>query len=600
VRPDRSLGAWGAGARLARFQLRRYVPGGLLWSLEHTLPLFTGLLLKAVFDRVSGDRPAYGTALSLVALLVAAELGRALVFWSAMAYWPAWWRAVASRLQANVLESVLCAPGPPSTRLPGSPGEAIGRFRDDVEDMVWFVDVWVDIVGGAVLAVVAVAVMVRISPIVTLVVVAPMVGVLAGTRALGRLLRRSHLRLREHGSSVTDLIADLFGGVLALKAAGAEERALARFRARNASRRRAAVRAQLAHDLMGSVGGLGAQIGTGLVLLVAAGALRDRSFTVGDLALFTSYASSLTGLSRWLGRLLAYHREAGVALQRLARLQPDRRPEQVVAPGPVWLTSSPPPVPAPAADPEDRLRRLEVRGLTARHPASGRGVEDVDFAVRAGALVVITGAVGSGKSTLVRALLGLLPIEAGTILWNGRPVDDPGTFLVPPRTAYASQVTRLFSATLEENLELGWPARPDQLWSALGLAQLDREVAEMHLGPATVVGPRGSRLSGGQAQRAAVARAVLREPDLLVLDDVSSALDLRTEERLWEALRARGTACLATGHRRAVLERADHIVVLEAGRVAAAGSLDELRRASPEFQRLWRPELLGGEAAAER
>jgi ATP-binding cassette subfamily B protein len=600
MRRARDLGTWGAGVRIAAFHLRRYVPGGFLWSLEHTLPLFTGLILKAVFDRVSGDRPAYGTALSLVALLVAAELGRAMVFWSAMAYWPAWWRAVATWLRANVLESVLCAPGPPSTRLPGSPGEAIGRFRDDVEDLVWFVDVWVDLVGGAVLAAVAVAVMISISPIVTVVVVVPVVGVLAGTRALGHLLRRSHLLLREHGSSVTDLIADLFGGVLALKAAGAEERALARLRARNASRRHAAVRAQLAHDLMGSVGGLGAQIGTGLVLLVAAGALRDGSFTVGDLALFTSYAASLTGLSRWLGRLLAYQREAGVALQRLARLQPDRRPEQVVTPRPVWLTSSPPPAPVPVVDPGDRLRSLEVRGLSARYAASGRGVMDVELEVRPGSLVVVTGAVGSGKSTLVRALLGLLPIEAGTVLWNGVPVEDPGTFLVPPRAAYAGQVTRLFSETLEENLGLGWPAGPEQLWSALGVAQLDREVAEMHLGLATVVGPRGSRLSGGQAQRAAIARAVLRDPDLLVLDDVSSALDLRTEERLWETLRARRTTCLATGHRGAVLERADHIVVLEAGRVVAAGSLDRLRRESPEFQRLWRPELLDGEAAAER
>jgi ATP-binding cassette subfamily B protein len=162
---------------------------------------------------------------------------------------------------------------------------------------------------------------------------------------------------------------------------------------------------------------------------------------------------------------------------------------------------------------------------------------------------------------------------------------------MPPRVAYAGQVPRLFSATLEENLRLGWSAGDNQLWSALGLAQLDGDVGRMRLGLNTVVGPRGSRLSGGQSQRAAIARALLRNPDLLVLDDISSSLDRRTEERLWRALSDRRTTCLAVSNRRAALERADCIVVLDAGRVVASGRLDRLLEQSPEFLRLWRAEL---------
>lgn len=131
----------------------------------------------------------------------------------------------------------------------------------------------------------------------------------------------------------------------------------------------------------------------------------------------------------------------------------------------------------------------------------------------------------------------------------------------------AGQVARLFSATLEENLRLGWPAGEEELWAALRLAQLDEDVAAMPLGLATVVGPRGSRLSGGQLQRAAIARALVRRPQLLVLDDVSSALDQRTEERLWRALADAGITCLAASHRRPALDHADHVVALEAGRV---------------------------------
>jgi ATP-binding cassette subfamily B protein len=189
----------------------------------------------------------------------------------------------------------------------------------------------------------------------------------------------------------------------------------------------------------------------------------------------------------------------------------------------------------------------------------------------------VTGPVGSGKTTLVRALLGLIPVEAGAVRWNGELVGDPGAFLVPPRVAYAGQVPRLFSAPLEENLRLGWTATADQLWEVLRLVQLDAEVAAMPLGMTTVVGPRGSRLSGGQAQRAAVARALVRTPELLVLDDVSSALDTETEDLLWDVLRLRRITCLATGHRRAALERADQVVVLDEGSVIAAGTVAEVR-----------------------
>src|SRR5262249_11290328 len=132
-----SMGAWRAGVRTAWHDPRRYLPGGSLWALTHSLPLLSGLALKAVFDRATAAQPAYGTALALLAVLAGVELGRTGVFWGAMAAWPRWWHTVAGWLRANLLESLLSDPGPPVTRLPATPGEAIGRFRDDVEDMIW-------------------------------------------------------------------------------------------------------------------------------------------------------------------------------------------------------------------------------------------------------------------------------------------------------------------------------------------------------------------------------------------------------------------------------------------------------------------------------
>ena len=592
----RPLGTWRAGGLVAVYRITRYVPGGLGWAATHSLPLVTGLVLKAVFDRISGSRPATAGALSLLAVLVAAEVGRALVFWAAMVTWPSWWQAIAAWVRANALESVLVAPGPPSTRLPASPGEAVARFRDDVEDLVWFVDVWVDVAGGVVFTAVALAIMITISPLTTLMVVLPLLGVMAGTRGLSHLIRRYHQRMRESGASVTDLVADLFAGALTLKTAGAEDRALARFRERNARRGQAAVRAQLARDLIPTVSGVSVGISTGLVLLLSAGAMRQGRFTVGDLALFTSYADALTGLPRWIGRMLARQREAGVALDRLARLHPNRRRAEVLVRRPVYLTSAPPAPPADARSDTAPLRRLAIQGLTARHTGSGSGVVRVDLSVERGSLTVVTGSVGSGKSTLTRAILGLIPIEAGSVTWNGETIPDPGAVLAPPRVAYVGQVPRLVSAPLEENLRLGWPASPDEVLAAIRLAQLDADLAEMAAGLATVVGPRGSRLSGGQAQRAAVARALVRRAELLVVDDVASGLDIATEVRLWEALAGLGGTCLAASHRRPALERADHIVVLERGEVIGAGTLDELLAQCREFRRLWTAELFDAAA----
>jgi ATP-binding cassette subfamily B protein len=189
-------------------------------------------------------------------------------------------------------------------------------------------------------------------------------------------------------------------------------------------------------------------------------------------------------------------------------------------------------------------------------------------------------------------LLGLLPAASGEVRWNGQTVTAPATFLIPPHAAYVAQVPRLFSESLRDNILLGLPENQAALTEALHLAVLEPDLATMPAGLDTLIGPRGMRLSGGQIQRVAAARMFARDADLLVVDDLSSALDVETERALWDRLAARpNTTVLAVSHRRAALRRADQIIVLEDGRVTATGTLDDLLVTSVALRRIWSGEL---------
>ncbi|MGW0218838.1 ATP-binding cassette domain-containing protein [Micromonospora chokoriensis] len=229
---------------------------------------------------------------------------------------------------------------------------------------------------------------------------------------------------------------------------------------------------------------------------------------------------------------------------------------------------------APAPTPPQRhpLRRLELRDFGVVHSDGTVAVRNVDLTVRRAQLVLVVGPVGSGKSSLLRALAGIVH-HTGELAWNGDPVTEPELFLRPNQVGYVGQLPRVLSGTVAENIALGHQV---DAAGAVSTAQLDHDLVAAGGGLGLLIGHKGTRLSGGQLQRLALARALAPRTELLVADDVSSALDVTTELALWQALRDHGVTVVGSTAKRAALVRADHVVVLLGGAVAAQGTWREL------------------------
>ena len=559
---------WRLAARVAAHKPRYTRRSFLAFTVFFALPAAIGFVLSQAFQALEDD--SIGRVYWLAGLLVVIEGLRMLVLHFGALWFMQAWEFWQSLLRGNMLTAQLASGGPDAGRPISSAGEAMARFRDDTNDVASFIDSWLDVVGGFVFTVIALSVLVSVDPVATGVLVIPMFAVAVVTTLLGNRLREVHRLDRLATGQVTGLLGDVMAAATTVKVNRAERLALRRLRSVMDHRKTTAVRAGVYQQAIRSFGQSTAELGLGLVILVAVGSLQSGEFGVAEISLFLSYGAWLGFLPRMIGWTLARSQQAKVAFGEMRHLVADGDPANTVVHRPFAFDRPDPPPLAVAPPPRVPLDTLEVRGLRAQYPTGG--IDDISFTIERGSFTVIAGPIGAGKTTLLRAMLGLAwPDDAGgDVYWNGERVDDRAAFFVPPQTAYLSQVPSLISDSLADNVLLGWhdtTGVDEPLTAALELAAVDGDVAGMPDGVDTMIGPRGLRLSGGQRQRVATARAIVRRPELLVVDDVSSALDVETELRLWDNLAAAGTTILAVSHRQVAVDRADTVLRLRNGRL---------------------------------
>ncbi|MGE5654809.1 MAG: ATP-binding cassette domain-containing protein [Bacillota bacterium] len=569
--------------RMIAYRPWLYLANAIFWTAIHTLPVLPGLITRHFFNTLTSEATGFNIW-TIIAMLVAVAIGRitTIVFGALTDSKHRF--TMSALLRNNLLQGIFRRPG--AAALPCSPGEAVSYFREDAEQVEDVISWTVDMIGEIVFASTAVVVLVRINPTITLFVFLPLVAVMVIFQKATQKIEAYRQASREATTEVTGFVGEVFGAVQAVQVARAEGRTVEHLKRLNDRRRQLILKDRAFSLLLDSVSSNTVSLGTGMILILASQAIRAGTFSIGDFALFVYYLDFVTGFSEFCGYFMAHLKQTTVAFNRMMELLPGNSHDRLVDPNPLYLDGQLPEV-SETAPHDDRLRELRVSGLSYSYPGSDKGIRGINFSIGQGEFVVITGRIGSGKTTLLRTVLGLVARDGGTITWNDRTVDSPADFLVPPRVAFTAQIPVLFSDTVEGNVLLGQPKEKVDLADAIHTAVLEPDLDSLEQGLESMVGSRGVKLSGGQVQRVAAARMFARAADLMVFDDLSSALDVETERLMWERVFAKRSAtCLVVSHRRSALRRADHIIVLKEGQIADEGKLDELLERCEEMRLL--------------
>ena len=483
-------------------------------------------------------------------------------------------------------------------------GDVMSRLTSDVQTVRAMWGAGLLNLANAVVAFFSVlGVMIATDPIVTLWAILPFPLIYVVGQAMSKRIFATMRSVQAELGALSSRIQEDLGAIQVIKTYGLEQVRRDGFIARSGKLLHQNMEAAKVRIQLGPTLGTLAALGMAILILFGGRAMIHGDMSRGDIVAYSIYLAKLVWPTLTLGFMLALVQRGRASWTRLVQLQ-DETPEIPDGTAPPLAAATSP-------------ARVEIKDLTIKI-GDRCLLEHVDLALEPGTITAIVGRTGSGKSTLVDALCRLIQVPHGTVFVDGRDVTTLPLASVRAQIGYAPQEAFLFSTTIADNIAMGYgggsaipAARAKELETVVGKAAsadlraepkvtaaaesagLDRDLAVMPEGLATIVGERGITLSGGQRQRVALARALAATPRLLVLDDSLSSVDAGTERTILKNLRAvmHGRTAVLISHRVAAIKDADQIVVLDQGAIVARGTHEQLLAQEGLYSELYRTQL---------
>jgi len=516
--------------------------------LFYLFNLAPGLAIREFFNAITNS--LFGPAMIALGAVVGLRILHALTGTCRMIGDTTFRHRTYTRIRINVMEGILNTPCGRGTGV--STGDLLARLSGDAVDVPEFLGKRgvLNFLPSLLAAGIAIVTLAQISPLVCLIAVGPAVVVGVITIVVGERVKHLRSQARATSSVVSGVMRELFRGVEALKAAVAVDHMVRRVGKANHDRRRAEVRDAGFGGVVTALQESVVIIGTALAALGLAAFAPHAG--LGDFALFV-YNLTVIGTTVANG---------GQFWNQVHRIQVAvRRLEEVADASGVAAVAAPRQAATPTRTgmPDSALERLRITGIEYRRADDTRYLAPADLTIDRGECVVVTGPVGSGKTTFVQCLVGLLPRTGGSVQWNDQEI-PPDMRLGPPRVAYVPQGPHAVQGTIRENILRG--ADDNHLNDAIKAAALVSGTDGISLDDR--VGTHGHGLSGGQLQRLCLARALTTDPDLLIIDDITAALDATTEQRILDrVITRRGKrSLLIVSNSPEVIARADKLIKL--------------------------------------
>jgi ATP-binding cassette subfamily B multidrug efflux pump len=423
--------------------------------------------------------------------------------------------------------------------------------------------------------------MIDMSPMLTLYVLLPLPVMSVLIFKISQLINKKSTRVQKQQSSLSTFVQETFSGIRVLKAFGKENHFVGEFDDQNVEYRKSALSLAKTNAFFSPV--ILLLIGLSTIITIYAGGLQVIAGTleIGDIIAFIIYVNMLTWPFAAIGWVSSLVQRAAASQERINEFLKVEKE----------IKESDEPV-------EELIKSIEFKDVSFTYPNTGvEALKNINFKIEHGKTLAITGRTGSGKSTIAILMERLFDVENGSILINGINIKE---FKIEPlrsQIGYVPQEVFLFSDTIENNISFGLDndvADTEMIEQAAKDAHIHHNIIEFELEYKTKVGERGITLSGGQKQRVSIARAIIRNPELLIFDDCLSAVDTETEEVILNNLNRimKGKTNVIIGHRISSIKQADTIIVLDEGRVTESGSHEELINLNGVYAEMYRMQLV--------